>query len=40
MTDKMDKKTESDKKRVVEEEDEKTRKQKWKWTQKQRMGTN
>ncbi|MFX1317825.1 MAG: hypothetical protein ACFE9D_10045 [Promethearchaeota archaeon] len=40
MTDKKDKKTESDKKRVVEEEDERARKQKWKWTQKQRMGTN
>jgi hypothetical protein len=40
MTDKKDKKTESDKNRVVEEEDERARKQKWKWTQKQRMGTN
>ena len=39
MTDKKDKKTESDKNRVVEEEDERARKQKWKWTQKQRMGT-
>jgi len=35
-----DKKTESDEKRVVEEEDEKARKHKWKWTQKSRMGTN
>ena len=40
MTDKKDKKTESDEKRVVEETDKKARKHKWKWTQKQRMGTN
>ncbi len=40
MTKAKDKKTESDEKRVVEEEDRKARKHKWKWTQKSRMGTN
>jgi hypothetical protein len=40
MTKKKDKKTDSDEKRVIEEEDKKTRKHKWKWTQKSRMGTN
>ncbi len=35
-----DEKIKSDENRVVEEKEKKSRKHKWKWTQKSRMGTN